>query len=623
MNATLTVERPRTAAVSDAPVAVTPPPVRRKVKHGRLLWIVPLLLSPFMYVSVQALSRTEEALAIQVQRSRVVTYGLEPRGRLTFPIEPNTDVMRFVARAFSRTGLPPAPHAARIVFEIRGAARTRTERVEVPLSGLVQHAIAEDPELSVGDASPINIDVHESGEGRLTLTLEDVGDADGLLVRAYGRDAEGGALWHKLAPLGGETRSVTSRTLVLARSQPTPSQPVRGALGTFEVSGDERVTGIARGPNTIVARAANSTGAVVTMVLRSTLHGEQTIAGVGQVVADLAPDEQAEFEVASEVDEPIALDAADGGGVSLGRSLRYFRCTADRPVRIDVGAEPLVLQVHARRPVARSSADPVDIALVSTITRPSRKSTSTLLSATRTRSRFDRYEDAYGDLAPTEAAVFRLLVPARTSLALNPREGEVDLSLSELDPDAPLQSQNELADPSARKIGFETRWPSNAGDFDANTGLMHVSPKFAWSVEPPAPTLAMAYVMRPRRALAIQREGKWFVRADRPIDVRVSGTQPLVLPMRLFAERAGGAPVRIEIDGGHPRRRALGTVQHVTTNRSVTLDGIVKTYVILGDDLTAGRHQIAFTTDADTVLWVQLPWMVPNAPRWISGSFDL
>ena len=158
-------------------------------------------------------------------------------------------------------------------------------------------------------------------------------------------NAEGGALWHKLAPLGGETRSVTSRTLALARSQPT--QPVRGTLGTFEVSGDERVAGIARGPNTIVARAASSTGAVVTMVLRSTLQGEQTIAGVGQVVVDLAPDERAEFEVASEGDEPIALDAADGGGVSLGRSLRYFRSAADRPVRIDVGAEPLMLPINS------------------------------------------------------------------------------------------------------------------------------------------------------------------------------------------------------------------------------------------------------------------------------------
>jgi hypothetical protein len=89
----------------------------------------------------------------------------------------------------------------------------------------------------------------------------------------------------------------------------------------------------------------------------------------------------------------------------------------------------------------------------------------------------------------------------------------------------------------------------------------------------------------------------------------------------LFAERASDSPVRIEIDGGQPRRRAMATVEHVTNNRSVTLDGIAKTYVILGDDLIAGRHKIAFTTDAHTVLWVQLPWLEPNAPRWISGSF--
>ena len=611
---------PRIAAVSDAPVAVTLLPLPREVRHRRLLWIVPLLLSPFIYFSVQALSRTEDALAIQVQRSRVVTYALEPHGRLTFPIEPDTDVMRFVARAFSRTELPPAPHAARIVFEIRTAARTRTESVALPLSGLVQHAIAEDPELSAGDSSPINIDVHDSGEGSLTLTLEDVGEADGVLVRAFGREAQGGALWRKLAPLSDETRSVTSRTLALAPSQPT-SQPVRGTLGTFEVSGDERVTGIARGPNTIVARAANCSDAVVTMVLRSALHGKQAIAGVGQVVADLAPDEQAEFEVTAEGDERIALDAADGGGVSLGRSLRFFRSASNRPVQVDVGAEPLVLQVHARRPVARSSDAAVDIELESTITQPSRRSASSLLTATRARSRFDRYEDTDGELAPTEAAVFRLLVPARTRLALSPPEGELDLSLSELDPRASVQPQDELASPRARKIGFETRWPSNVADFDANTGLMHVSPKFALNLEPPEPTLPMAYVMRPRRALAIQREGKWFVRADRPIPLRISGKQPLVLPIRLFAERASDAAVRIEIDGGHPRRRDLGSVEHVTNNRSLTLDGIVKTYVILGDDLLAGRHTIAFTTEPRSMLWVQLPWMEPNAPRWISGSF--
>lgn len=611
---------PRTGALSDPPVAL--PPSRRRLKHRRLLWISPLLLSPFMYLSVQALARTEDALAIQVQRNRVVTYTLEPRGRLTFPIEPNTDVMRFVARAFSRTGLPPAPHAARIVFEVRGATRTRSERVEVPLSGLIQHAVAEDAELSVGDASPINIDVHDTGAGELTLTLEDVGDADGLLVRAYGREADGGAVWRKLAPLGDDMRGVTPRTLALARSQAISNQPARGALGTFAVSGDERVTGSARGPNTIVARAANSSDAVVTMLLRSALHGEHTIAGVGQVVADLSPNEHAEFEVASEGGEAIAIDAADGGNVSLGRSLRYFRSAPDRPVQIVIGSESLVLQVHARRPVARSSDAPVDIALVSTFTKPSRRSSSTLLSATSTRSRFDRYEDADGELAPTDAAVFRLLVPARTRLALKPRDGELDLSLSELDPHAPAQQQDELADVSARKIGFETRWPSNAADFDAHTGLMHVSPKFALNFEPPPePTLAMAYVTRPRNALAIRREGKWFVRADSPIALRVTGKQPLVLPMRIFAERASDAPVRIEIDGGRPRRRTLGSVQRITTNRSVTLDGMVKTYVILGDDLSAGRHTIAFTTDAKSVVWVQLPWLEPNAPRWISGSF--
>ena len=623
MNATLIVARPRTATVRDAPLAVMPPPLRRKAKHVRLLWIAPLLLSPFMYLSVQALSGTQDALAIQVQRSRVVTYALERRAGLTFPIEPNTDVMRFVARAFSRKGLRPAPHAARIVFEIRGSARTRSESVAVPLSGLVQHANAEDPELSVGDASPINIDVHDSGEGTLTLTLVDVGDADGLLVRAYGRDAQDGASWRKLAPLSDDTRSLASRTLALARSQPPASQPVRGTLGTFTVSGDERVAGIARGPNTIVARAADSAGAVVTMVLRSTVHGEQTIAGVGQVVADLAPDEQAEFEVASQGEEPIALDAADGGSVSLGRSLRYFRCTVERPVRIDAGAEPLVLQVHARRPVPRACTDPVDIALVSTIARHSRRSASALLSATRARSRFDRYEDADGELAPTQAAVFRLLVPARTSLTLKPRQGELDLSLSELDPRAPAQPQNERADRTSHKLGFEPRWPSNAADFDANTGLVHVSPKFVLDVEPPPPTLAMARARRPRRALAIQREGKWFVRADRPIGIRVSGKQPLVLPIRLFAERASDAPVRIEVDGGRPHRRAFASVQRVTTNRSVTLDGIVKTYVILGDDLVAGRHKISFASDAQNQLWVHLPWTEPNAPRWISGRFGL
>lgn len=625
MNATLTVERPRTAAASDAPAALAPslPPPRQKVKHGRLFWVVPLLLSPCMYWSVQALSRTQDALAIQVQRSRVVTYALAPRGRLTFPIEPNTEVMRFVARPFSRTGLTPAAPAARISFEIRGAARTRIERVEVPLSGVSQHAIAEDPELSVGDSSPISIDVHDSGEGRVTLLLENAGDTAGLLVRAYARDVDGGELWRKLAPLADPAHGVTSRTLSLTRSQPTETRPVRGTLGTFEVSGDERVTGVARGPNTIVARAPNSSDAVVTMVLRSALHGQQTIAAVGRVVAELAPDEQVEFEVASSGDEPIALDAAAGGSVSLGRSLRFFRAASDRPVRIDVGAEPLVVQVHARRPVARSSDEPVDIALVSAITQPSRKATRTLLSATRSRSRFDRYQDAGGELAPTEAAVFRLLVPARSRLELKPQEGELDLSLSELDPRAPLQPPAERADASARKLGFETRWPSNAADFDAKTGLVHVSPKFSLHVEPPAPTLPMAYVTRPRRALAVQRDGKWFVRADRPIDLRVSGKQPLVLPIRVFAERASDAPVRIQIDGGHPRRRNHGAVQRITTNRSVTVDGIVKTYVILGDDLTPGRHQLSLTTEAGTALWVQLPWMEPKTPRWISGSFGL
>jgi hypothetical protein len=626
MSTTLIIERPRTEA-SEAPVAIAPPPPSpRKANHRLLLWTVPLLLAPCMYLSVQALSRTERALAVQVPRSRVVTYALEPRGRLKFPIEPNTDVLRFGVRAFARSALSPSPHPIRMVFEARGAARARTESVEVPLSGLEEHATAEDPALSVGDSSPINIDVRDIGAGELTLTLDSVGEADGVLVRAHRRevDARGGVLWSKLAPLSDDTHGLTPRTLAVARSQPIPSQLVRGTLGTFAVSGDERVAGTARGPNTIVARAASSADAVVTMVLRSSVHGEQMIAGVGQVVAELASEEQADFEVASEADEPIALDAADGGSVSLGRSLRYFRSADDRPVLLDAGAEPLVLQVHARRPVARASDAPVDIALVSTITPRSRRPANTLLlCATRERSRFDRYQDSSGELAPSEAAVFHLLVPAHSRLALQPREGELDLSLSELDPRASEQPQDEIADPFARKLGFETRWPSNVADFDANTGLVFVSPKLVIGAEPPAPQFAMAYVKRPPRALAMERGGKWFVRADRPIDVRVSGKRPLVLPIRLFAERASNEPVRIEIDGGHPRRRSLASVQRVTTNRSVMLDGMIKTYVMLGDDLVAGRHRLAFVTDSNTVVWVQLPWMQPHAPRWISGSFGL
>jgi hypothetical protein len=249
------------------------------------------------------------------------------------------------------------------------------------------------------------------------------------------------------------------------------------------------------------------------------------------------------------------------------------------------------------------------------------------------RSRVDRYEDARAELAPTEPATFRVLVPARARLALRPLEGDIDLSLAELDPRA-VHEPRTIADPAPRavapdqddaagKLGFETRWPSNAGQFDgAFTGLVHAAPRFAVQDPTAVPTTpAMAHLTRDRHAPAIQRGGRWFVRADRPFDVLVSGKDPVILPVRLYA--AQPTTVRIEIDGGHPQRRAAASVQRVTTNRSVVLAGGVKTAVMLGDDLTEGRHRITFVADPGTVLWVRLPWKAIPRPRWISGNFNL
>jgi hypothetical protein len=84
--------------------------------------------------------------------------------------------------------------------------------------------------------------------------------------------------------------------------------------------------------------------------------------------------------------------------------------------------------------------------------------------------------------------------------------------------------------------------------------------------------------------------------------------------------------VRVLVDGGAPRRKGSGVVEHVTVARSIEVEGETKAVMVLGEDLAAGRHELKFVTDPQTALWVHLPWQrvtaEPRTSRWIAGDFE-
>lgn len=626
---------------------------QRPSRRGWMVVVLPILFALAVLTAVRELSRIERALAKEGDRAaRVVVYEVAPGGELRFPIEPRTDVLRVVVHAVGRGALAPTPHAVAMTLTLRGDHGTRTDVLPFVVPATSERVTPEDQGLSVGDPIGVNVDAHGVGAGVATLRVDRVDGADALLVRVYRREElgttdaarRGGTIdpakrahlarrageidwidldegeqavlaasrWRKVAALPTEGERLVTRAIALA--PPPPAAPARppGSIGTFSLEETERAAVVARGPVTIWARAAH--GGRVTATLHEHGGAARGLEATGELAIDIPPGAIRGVELG--LDDPglLSLRASDPTRVEMPMRAPYWRTTPAQPIVVEAGADGSILRVSARRSLPRTQTTPVSLTLVVEVRDGSGAALGGPAASTATvaRSAFDRYEGADG-VAPSERAVFYVVVPPRARARMWPPDGVLDVTLAELDP---------RAAPSTS--GFVARAPSNARDLADASGILRLAHRLG--VAQPQEKLATLRVKaRAGRTLVVGHRA--FRPIEGPFSVEMPGGAPMLLPMRLTSQEP--VDVVVSVDGDRAVRRP-GVVAHVTTARAVALSGELRTAIILGDDLAPGPHTITFQAPPGKRVWVHMPWLGaphgrggrPPETHWITGDFD-
>src|SRR5262249_14344199 len=144
-----------------------------------------------------------------------------------------------------------------------------------------------------------------------------------------------------------------------------------------------------------------------------------------ELAIDIPEKKEVGIEVASSAPGVLAIRASDPKRIELPTHVAYWRATHARPVVVEAGNAGLVLRVAARARVARATESTVKIALTASYARASRAGQQAFL-ATVSRSEFDRYALGPVEEAPTDRAVFYVMVPPNDRVAIAPTTGAVD-----------------------------------------------------------------------------------------------------------------------------------------------------------------------------------------------------
>lgn len=655
-------------------------PATREIGVRRFRWgmlLLPLVVAALVF-GVREVSRVEKVLAAEGARAqRVLVYELAPGAELEVPIEPGTDVFRIAVHAMQHEALSPQPHVVHLTVIANGATGTRVDDLAFEVPGTTLRVNPEDEGIVVGDPETVNVDVHGVGTGRLRIIVDGIEGADAALVRVYRRDelvakqlqrrqdmldalermhvarrlgeidwdtldedeqsAFLSARWRKVAALAD--KGLVTHAIALApkpaRVEPEVDTP---AIATADLRGDEKLAFVAHGPTTVLARADGDSESMVTALVRKYDGSTETKAATGEISIDVPLGASLAFEIERSTPGVLSLRASDPTRIEPSTHAIGWRATPQLPAIVKAGTRSIVLRVTARRPVPRNTEEKAMIVLDATITPSNGTPQTQMLEAERARSPFDRYEARTPAEAPTTSAVFFLLVPAGATATLAPEGGPLDLSLSELDPEAAprrvLSWDAHASPPPVDEIGdvawggFLPRRPTNWASFaPAAHVTIRIPHRF---VDHPTPiTKAPPFRTRRPEAIAVRvLEGMTFDPTSVTFEVDVPGGEPLVLPVRLLADEP--MDVVATIDGETIDRLHLGAAQRITTARLIAVKGQVKSIVVLGDDLVAGKHTLAFATPEGKHAWVHLPWVPkprppqapPPDPHWIEGDLE-
>jgi hypothetical protein len=568
-----------------------------------LLWLLPVAFSLAAARSVDEAARADQAVDRDGKAAvRVVTRELVPNGAVKFAVEPGAEVLRLVLHAFRHGAFSSPSGDVAVTVKTEGAAPPREERYTLALPTSGGRAKAELDDVLVGDPISLSIDLHGVAPGSITLTLESAGEADGLLVRAYRRER-------------GDTAGPLERRPHLSAEEHLHLVRQAGLLDWLDLDPADRAT-------------------LVGARWRKVAPVQSTPGPARDHTIVLSPSEEQTTERASTGPSPRATPAPAPPAPPVGSLVTYFRTSVDRAAVVLGTADPIVLRVAVREPLHRSEPVAGEAVLIASLTGEHGLASTQALRAPLTPSLADHYEAADSDRVPSTKVVWHILVPARGRLVLRPAHGELDLSLSELDPEAPprpLEPHPPSQEPPAPAAvasskpwgGFVARRPSNGDDFEPEfTGGL----RLAGSEEAPPrpePRWQSPRLPRPASARSIRREGVLFVPAQARLRVEVPSGPPSLLPLRIYA--ASPTTVLLAVDGGAPRRRTLGVPDRITTTRSLDVVGETRATLVIGDDLAPGTHWLTFVAQPDVPCWIHLPWSRPERvarSAWVAGDFS-
>jgi hypothetical protein len=176
--------------------------------------------------------------------------------------------------------------------------------------------------------------------------------------------------------------------------------------------------------------------------------------------------------------------------------------------------------------------------------------------------------------------------------------------------------------------GYVPRRPSNVLSFPPEGRLVLRTPHRFVGLPVPVPKEPTFRIKRPESSEAIAVNKKMFDPTTVSYEIDVPPGEALVLPVRLYSKEPMDIIARV--DGDTPDRKTRGAVERVTVSRKIAVNDEVKSIVVLGDDLPAGKHILTFTPPPGKKAWVHLPWVAkprlpgtpPPDPHWVEGDLE-
>ena len=642
--------------------------------------LVVALLALGALVAVRELAVIEPMLAAEgANAARAVVYELPVGAELHVPIEPRTDVLRFVIHAYGPSGMAFTPHAAKLTLTLRGDRASRTEEIHADLPGLRSRVTPESAAVGVGDPVPIEVDVHDVGVGELVVKLAELANADGLLVRAYRREqlsqAEAtlrdtaldrakkdelakwtwelgwdeltpaervavlSARWKRVGALRGASADLRSTTVAISVPPPRESPASREEmLGRIALRGDEKIVMLVHVG--VKVRFLSDEATTLRAASRDSNGVEQIKSAAGQV--EVGPFEDVRsVELGAARDVVVEVRTSNAEEVEWLGWTNVWRSTPSRPVIVESPDGDRVVRVSLRKPMARQEAKIVHLGVVIELSGGGLPAPLfETFSANRPRSRVDRYQDFDSPEAPSERVVFFLALPRGASALITPADATpLDISLAELDetqmplpmptraPDAapPLIIPETEDAPSA----FVARRPSNARVFEPTAQRVVRTARW-FAPAPPAPppfTVALAHVKHTGVDRA-ERSGRQFDGIAKPFELETETRRPLFIPIVAAFDAPTKITVRVERDPIVRPRPALFARWTLPRTMDVGPKEMRATFVI-GDDVPPGgklrlRLVAASPPARGAHQLVGLPWVSARAigPRWLAGAFE-